>query len=62
MIIKIRVEELPECYFCNKPSKYDSKDYTGEWKFMCEECFDTKAQGLGIGKGHELFTLKEVLQ
>lgn len=47
---KKRVAEAPKCSFDSKDAKYDAPTMTGQWAFMCPECFMSKGndpQGIG---------------
>lgn len=51
--VKVRV--LPECSFHpDRAAHYDGKTKEGPWANMCDECFQTRGVGLGLGKGQEL--------
>lgn len=32
---------------------YDARTYTGQWAFLCEECFQDLCSGLGVGRGQK---------
>jgi len=32
---------------------YDARTYTGQWAFLCEECFQEFCSGLGTGRGQK---------
>jgi len=49
-----KVDNYPDCDFCNKKARYDGKTKMGPWANMCEDCFKKFGIGLGMGKGQKL--------
>jgi hypothetical protein len=50
------VEMPAKCEVCKKDVGdvfYDAKLDGGPWALMCEECFDTRGAGLGMGMGQK---------
>ena len=54
-----QVTALPPCDICTgQTARYDAMTYTGQWGYMCHECFKEHGVGLGLGKGQELILCK----
>jgi len=57
---EIKVNYLPKCDVCqlhyneNADAHYDGRTQSGEWAYMCEDCFKVHGVGLGLGKGQRL--------
>jgi len=45
---------MEKCQFCGNEAKYDGRTKYGPWAYMCENCFETRGVGLGLGKGQKL--------
>ena len=55
MTKKVYVSRLPECDFCKKPASFDGKIKSGQWGYMCSQCWQKHGCGkLGVGFGQEL--------
>jgi hypothetical protein len=51
---KVKIDQLPKCYFCSDDAKYDAKTKMGPWAYMCPLHYSLFGVGLGLGKGQEL--------
>lgn len=51
---KVKITQLPKCYFCSDTAKYDAKTKMGPWAYMCPFHYNLFGTGLGLGKGQEL--------
>lgn len=54
---QVKVATLPACDFPHKlrtAAAYDGKTTDGPWAYMCEEHFQARGVGLGLGRGQRL--------
>jgi len=55
MSTEVKVAALPDCDICQKAkAQYDAKTITGQWGYMCQQCYDVHGLGLGLGVGQKL--------
>jgi hypothetical protein len=45
----------PNCDICHsRPAIADAKTHSGPWAYLCEDHFNQRAGGLGVGRGQIL--------
>ena len=55
---EVEMEKAPKCDICGAEAKYDAKTTTGQWGYLCPNCFMMYGVGLGLGKGQKIVIKK----
>jgi len=54
-----KVEQLPQCSFCDEEARYDGKTTHSLWAYMCPTHWRAYGIKLGTGYGQRLVLTKE---